>query len=119
MSMRPSFRLDLMAPLPLGSPILGCPRGGAQALSCPACLADHAGTQAIYGPATGPSQVYELLRQRRSQVRLGGIKDGVYPLHLGLAELARAVAGIHLVEDALLPGTAVCDIRIARERPDG
>src|SRR5688572_13795706 len=101
--MRPSPRLVLMTPPgPLGERILGRLGGGAQALCelpCFAGLADQAGAPTVHGPATGPCQVEQLGWERCSNFLLRRAIDGVDPFHMRLAELARAVAGVHLVEN--------------------
>ena len=42
--------------------------------------------KALGGPAAGPRQVQELLRQRRSELRLGGVVNRKDPLDVRLAE---------------------------------
>src|SRR5688572_4693354 len=107
--MRPSPRLVLMTPPPpLGDLILGRLGRGAQALGgaqrkarfCArqASLALEARAPTVHGSATGPCQVEEPGWERRSNFSLWRAIDGVDPFHVRLAKLARAVAGVHLIE---------------------
>src|SRR5688572_18155267 len=120
--MRPSPRLVLMTPPPpLGDLILGRLGGGAQApceLPCFACFADEAGAPTIHRSTTGPCQVEQFGWKRCNNLGLGQAIDRINPLDPRLAELARAVAGVHLVENAALARAAVLDVGIRSERAD-
>src|SRR5688500_13588665 len=120
--MRPSPRLVLMTPPPpLGDLILGRLGGGTQALCelpCFACFADKAGARAAHGTPAGPRQVEELSWERRSNLGLRQVIDGVNPLDARLAQLARAVALVHRVEYPALARTAVLDVSIRGEGAD-
>src|SRR5688572_27456049 len=111
--MRPSLRLYLMAP----------PSGyEARFWAGVAGLASPAGDPPVPGadrPATGPCQVQELRREPAGELGLGGVIDRKDPADLGLTQLARPVAGVHLLENVLLARRAVDDVGIGRERADG
>src|SRR5262245_2031217 len=106
------------APPLLLNPIFGCPCGDTQVLTYPAGLAVPAGQHALEGPPTGPCQVEQLPRQTGRQLGLGSVEHWIGPLHVGLAQLAGAVAGVHLVEHSLLARAAVRDIGVGRERAE-
>src|SRR6185295_3624713 len=119
--MRPSPRLDLMTPPLLGSTILGDLSGEAQALDagffpCAAGLADPAGLSALQWPPAGPGQAEELVWKRCNKSGLGLVINRVNPLDLGLAQLARAIARVHLVEYPPLAQAAVLDVGVGGER---
>src|SRR5687768_247266 len=120
--MRPSPRLVLMTPPPpLGDLILGRLGGGTQALCelpCFACFADKAGARAAHGTPAGPRQVEELSWERRSNLGLRQVIDGVNPLDARLAQLARAVALVHRVEYPALARAAVLDVGVRGEGAD-
>src|SRR5258706_6164120 len=67
------------------------------------------------GTAARPGQGRELRRQHCRNLLFGAVVQGVEPLELRLAELARAVAGVHRVEHLPLSRRAGDDIRVARQ----
>src|SRR5574338_715860 len=109
MRMRPSLRCARMRPPPLRA------RN---------CLPGEAGLASPAGPVAfahrnrapaRPGEPDELPRQARGQLGLAAAVDRVHPFDERLAELARPVARIHLVEDAALARRAVLDVGVARE----
>src|SRR2546422_10480789 len=118
MSMRPSFRCArIRAPLPSCDFILG-----SNSLASKTGLAGAAGPPAFRfadRPAARPGKFHEWWRQRRRQLGFRRVVDRINPLHLGLAELARAVALVQRIEHAALARRAVLDVGVARERRDG
>src|SRR3954469_22431487 len=113
--MRPSPRLDLMTPPLLGSTILGDLGGAAPALHAgffarAAGFAHPAGLSALQRSPAGPGQAQELVWKRCNKSGLGLVINRVNPLDLGLAEPARAIARVHLVESPPLAQAAVLDV---------
>src|SRR5919106_1310970 len=111
--MRPSLRLYLMAP-PSGYEARFW--AGVAGLASPA---GHPPVSRAHWTTTGPCQVQQLRGQLARQVGLGDVIDRKYPPHLRLAQLARTVAGVHLLEHALLARRAIDDVGVARQRAYG
>src|SRR5436305_5699460 len=118
MSMRPSFRCARIRP----SPPLGANIVRSNALPGKAGLAGAAGPQAAvafaHRPTARPGELDQLARQARREVGLARRVHRIDPLHLGFAELARAIALVQRVEYAALARRAVLDVGVACERRD-
>ena len=107
----------LMTPPPSRSTILGDLSGRGKPCRPRTAAAEPAGLSALGRPPAGPGQRRGARAAARSQTPTWSRSyTGIDPLHLGLAELARAIARVHRIEHPPLARRAVLDVGVARER---